>query len=133
MKEYVLRLNERQAEIVSRALDLYSRIGIGQFEEIVTIYEASQWDAENPPTSGKVQEARRYVQDAKFALTGFQTNASHSIVSEKVNDAFRVAWDVCKVIRHRIAWDKSPGGGHGVNFDEPYQTSKEALPKIESV
>ena len=38
-KTYTLTLSEEQAQLLVKALDLYSRIGIGQFEEILDVYD----------------------------------------------------------------------------------------------
>lgn len=123
-KKYTLTLNERQAEVLVAALDFYSRIGIGQFEELVHVYEGAQMGLGDATSGAKLQAAKRYIEDAKHELTGFPANASHSILNPKVNDTFRVAYDIQKVVRHRLAWDKSPDGGTGVWFDKPDQTSK---------
>ena len=37
-KTYNLTLTEKQATVLTRALDLFSRIGIGQFEEVINIF-----------------------------------------------------------------------------------------------
>ncbi len=131
-KTYTLTLNERQAEVVAAALDLYARIGIGQFEEIVSIYEGAQMGLGKTTDAGKLHAAKRFVEDAKHELTGFPANASHGIMSDKVNDTFRVAYDIGKVLRHRLAWDRSPEGGYGVHFDKPDRIGKEPLPTLKS-
>lgn len=127
MPKYNLTLNQRQAEIVAAALDLYARIGIGQFEEILTIYDAGM-GFQTPPN--KAIAAKRSLEDAKFEMTGFHPNASHGIPSPAVNDTFKVAFDICKVVKHRLAWDHNPNGGMGVNYDTPDALSKESLPEI---
>lgn len=123
-QKYTLTLNTRQAEVVAAALDLYARIGIAQFSEIVTIYEAASGFKSD---SGKLQAATRLIADAKAELTGYSENAGPSIMNPEVNDTFRVAYDVKKVLQYRVAWTERPEGGFGVNYDRPEQTSKEPL------
>ena len=38
-KTYTLTMSEEQAQVAVRALDLYTRIGIGQFEEAFRVYD----------------------------------------------------------------------------------------------
>ena len=36
-QKYTLQLTEKQARIISEALDLFSRIGMGQLKEVVSV------------------------------------------------------------------------------------------------
>lgn len=51
---------------------------------------------------------------------------------ERPEDAL-IAHDIHDVIRHQLAWDRNPEGGFTVDFDKPYQESKEALPVFKRV
>jgi hypothetical protein len=125
-KTYTLTMSEEQAQIVVRALDLYSRIGIGQFEEILRVYDPCC-----TLTSMMRDEARTHINCVKLAY-GHPENGSHGIHNPKVRDDFRVAYDVQQVIRNRIAFDKNPEGGFQVDFDTPRAISQLPLPTIKS-
>lgn len=124
MPKYNLTLNEKQAEILIAALDLYSRIGIGQFEDVLNVYDR------NLKLDYEVREQlRRDLNKAKIAA-GHPPNGSYGIHNPEVRDEFRTAFDIQQVVRHRIAWDRKPEGGIQVNFDTPRQIGTEPLAEI---
>lgn len=121
---YVLELSKNQARIVVDALDLYMRIGIGQFKEVARVYDYGfdRADVDMEALRGALEEASR--------TQGFGTGGSYGIHSERVNDVFRQAYDIKQVVRHRLAWDREPNGGIGVDFDTPRQIGALPLPRI---
>lgn len=128
MKTFKLTLTEKQAHIVITALDLYTRIGIGQIERVMELFSEVYWkDIPN------VERARQLVLEFKEALTGYPMNASHGIHSDKVRDTFRAAYDITQVLRHAVAWGAKPEGGIEIWFDKPRQISEQSLPTIETV
>ncbi len=130
-KKYALHLTEKQARVIINALDLYSRIGMGQLKEVAYVLR------HNPiPASASEAENRSSIlidiKDELDVLSKLWMNGSgyHSINSSKISDVFRIAWDIQQVIRHRLAWDRNPKGEITVDFDTPLVTSDEVLPKI---
>jgi hypothetical protein len=122
--KYTLTLNEDQARILIRALDLYSRIGIGQFEEVAQVYDRGlKLDL---PTRDRIRVGLNIAK----AEAGHPVNGSYGIHNAKVDDEFRVAYDLQKVVRHRLAWDRQPQGGLGVDFDTPDQSGSQPLATI---
>lgn len=127
MTAYRLAVGEKQADLIVRALDFYERVGgLGQLE-VVTEPWIFRCGAD------KLEDARRALAQAKFHLTGFGYGASYGIYSPEVPDEHRVAYDLQQVIRHRLAWDRTPLGGMGVWFDRPHQTSQVPLADIEQI
>jgi hypothetical protein len=125
-KTYTLTMSEAQARLVIRALDIFTRIGIGQFEEVLAVYDrALNLDYQ------KRERLRISLNSAK-AEAGHPANGSYGIHNPEVNDDFRAAFDIQQVIRNRLAFDQKPEGGIGVDFDEPRQISKLLLPTIKS-
>lgn len=118
MKTYQLTLNEEQARVLTQALDLYARIGCGQLEEILQHHQFRVDYAQS-------ELARERIQQAKLILTSLPETAYFSIHSPDICSAYRVAFDLKQVIRHRLAWDNNPQGGILVNFDTPVQTAKD--------
>jgi len=115
MKKYMLELTETQALLVRDALDLYARIGLGQFEAVCDVF-------------GRSDEMLAGIHIAKKAC-GFPASGSHGLHNAKVHDRFRQAWDICQVVRNKVAWERKPEGGLEVQFYKPHQTSdSEGLP-----
>ena len=106
-------------------LDLYSRIGIGQFEEILHVDNVRK----NIPNNER-NKIESLLKGVKFLLTGCPTNGSLGIYNPDVSQNAKIAHDIIQVVRYRISWDQNPKGGITVNFDEPLKCSELELPKI---
>ena len=120
--EVTLKLTEKQAEVVVAALDLYSRILIGQTEEVERVY---RWLPGDRLSLKKLQTAKHLLDDVKHVLWGFLPGSSYGIHHPDVHDDARKAFDLQQVIRNTIARTKNPKGGSQVIYDTPTQTSTE--------
>lgn len=130
MRKYQIELDEEQAGIVQRALDLYMRVGLGQVEyPLCNVITRATFDV---PTDQFV-DAREELAVVSEKLTGYDRNASRSIGSPELPNEFKRACDIHDVIRHRIAWDRNPEGGIGVSFHEPIHWGQGDLPNIKKV
>lgn len=122
MGKYILELSQNQAEALSRACELYARLGLGQFHKLEEL------------TGGKVlsQAAEDAVRSDIFPK--LPKGQSYSIRSKEVSEECRILWDTHQVLRHRLAWDNiEDTGGEvmGVTFNAPLRTSdKEELALI---
>jgi hypothetical protein len=126
--EVILRLTEKQATVITTALDLYSRVLIGQVENVE---EVLRWTYPKLSTE-KLQTARLLLNSVKDVLWGFSPGASHGIHNPEVQDNARQAFDLLQVVRNGVARAKKPEGGIQVCYDVPSQTStKEPLATIE--
>lgn len=146
-----IEINDEQAYVIVEALDLFSRVLIGQAEEVGGVmnrYNVNMLDSEVVGDVGKqytqhkpdkkAYDAHHDFSDAirslKHSFLGIHSNGSYGIHSEAVHDNARVAYDVQQVLRNYLAWKHHKGdsvaGTIGVSFDKPYQTSKLELPKI---
>lgn len=89
---YVLKINEHQADVLCRALDLFSRIGAGQFNELLYTFELnglhSYSDNNYLEMAGRV---KALLNNIHVLLTQLPPSASFGIGSNKINDDFRVA------------------------------------------
>lgn len=131
--EYLLKISKHQAEVISLALDVLSRIGLGQFD--IAISDAMKerfWGMEGKDFNR--DEVQHHFNELKRILTGHPPNGSYGISNEEVNDKYRVAYDIHQVIRNRLAWDEKPEGDPiKISFQDPMQWSKEHLPTIQNL
>jgi len=127
MNEYKITVTERQADIIIDALDLWSRMHMGQWNEILMF--AKNHDCRF--------EAEKLIDVLRFIcgmLPGRSPSGYYGIHSKEISDSARVAWDLQQVIRHRLSWDRDPEGGWTVNFDTPMQScEEEPLARIEKM
>ena len=110
-------------QVVSRALELYARMGCGQLEELDALarHGLLKNAQGSRPSIDDIEEAAEHLYAYKRAVLGFARTASHGIFSTAVNPEFQKAWALYQAIRHRLAWDRTPEGGLQVSFDEPMQ------------
>lgn len=129
--KYKLTLDEEQAKVLIDALDLYARLRIGQIEEVGHTFRfrgAADPDKELEQFE-QVDAACKELKRAMFP--DLHPNASYGIGSQKTPKDAQVAWEIHGVVRHRMAWDKTPKGGMQVWFDETMKYSGVPLPTIE--
>lgn len=115
-----MEMSERQASLLQASLELMSRLGIAQFEQLEETCRFAcvrRSDGEFP--FEELDRVRARADALKGILTGFSPNASHSILSRNVHPSILLAWQLSKALRHRIAWDRQPRGSLGVWHDEP--------------
>lgn len=125
-----LDMTVAQAEVIIRALDLIGRLHMGQIDEIESVLR-KLYKGKMPFPGGDI---KRLCDDIRFyAFPELERGSYYGIRSENVSDEARVGYDLIQVLRHAIAWHKRPEGGVTVDFDEPYQTSKSDMAKIEVV
>lgn len=147
---YLLKLTRAQAQTLVNACDLYSRIGIGQFEEIDQLARMGMLNHRNDPATGapareaewgRLEQAREALNAAKRHITGMESNASYGIHNPLVHKDFKVAWDLQQVVRHRLAWDTRGNPARrdwtgvnsmmGVTYDDPMASSGAPLAGME--
>lgn len=99
--EILLKLNTKQARLLEKILDLYVRIGIGQFEEIAqTINSLFDINSNNFELQGNL--ALELMKVLKRQLLGYD-NGNIGISNEKVKNDVKVAYDLAKVLQKGIA------------------------------
>lgn len=120
---YQLTLSDEQIRVLLRALDLYARVGCGQFEQILELFQGDSRRRED----GMIQWETLF-RIFRNGLLSLQADMAHyAICSPKVPADYRLAWDIFQVVRHHIAWAVQPEGGHLVKFDTPICTSGVSL------
>lgn len=126
---YVLTLTPEQARVVSRACELFTRLHVGQLNELswelldLASLGSKEYCERRDAAEPLLMEVRRlYFPD--LILPGESYGVGHNVVSDR-------AWDVHQVIRHAMAWHEHPGGGITVNFHAPFPAAGEELPICE--
>lgn len=119
MKKYRIELDERQLGILVKALDLYSRIGMGQWEILSEFMVSNLWKIvedsvleqriPDAPRLDKdelfsivldrVQGARNQINEIKRVVLGQPTNGSLGIFNTKVPEGCREAHDIQQILR----------------------------------
>ncbi len=126
MKEYNLRITERQAKRIMFALDLYTRLSVGQMNILNEI--TFEKDKKGLKVEAK-RETLTLLQKEMFPkLTGL--NHSYGIHSRNLPDEIREAYDIFKVVMYEFNKNK---GVMNVYADKVRQASKKLLPLFESV
>ena len=127
MATYQITLSEKQLSIIERALELYARIHMGQLDEVrfeLRLHELStgvnDW--------AKWDEIRALLDKASERFTNLG-GGYFGILSEKVSNKAKVAWDLYQDIRYRLAWDNNPDGGYNVRLSDPLLVRASATEK----
>lgn len=120
----LLDVSVEQAQAVSRALDAYSRLGIGQLQIIEELIMDEQI-----PFSDQIRDLnfdeklarrdtiRRMLGDIK-QLLGFTPGSSLGITHERVPRSALLSWTVKKEIEQKLAYHRDPNPSFkGVNYD----------------
>lgn len=118
---YRLELNSEQARTVIQALDLFSRIGMGQIEEIEHFLF---WNGIlGVDDLGKKEQIRNLCNQIKILL-GHPINGHAGIAQEQVPRICRLAWDIQCVLRQKVAGAEGEGA-HSVWHHDPLHIVKD--------
>ena len=122
--KYLLEIDEDHARLLIEALDFYSRVHMGQLE-VITEQHIHSFD--DPEDCHRFRQTVLLLKDD----LGIHHNAHWGIRSPKVIEGAKIAFDIQQIIRHRLAWDRHPEGGHTVDFGSLFKCSQsKSLPKI---
>ena len=114
-----LTVTEEQLRLIQRALDFYSRVGIGQFNAIKDHPTFERHLANEYKVDGKIDYTRYHatrdmadnalVQARNMLYNDFTVgkNGSWGIHNPNVDDSCRDAYDLIQVIRHEF-WKRDP-------------------------
>lgn len=106
MKLYKLVLDEVQLEAILGSLESYVRLGIGQFENILIDLGFHQFDRFSDKMlnihSDEVKEAIKLI---KLKVFDLGPDECLTIGSKKVEEEFKICWDVLQSIRNELQPD----------------------------
>ncbi len=123
--KYLLEIDEDHAKVIIKALDVFSRIHMGQLGIVTEQLSFS-------PLFDNVgrNDFDELIRKCK-AVIRLGCGEHLGIRSPRVGEDAKVAYDIQQIIRYRLAWDRQPEGGHDVDFQGLFKCSKsETLPKI---
>lgn len=118
---FSLLVTEEECYLVINALDLYSRIWIGQYDRIndLSIYETEDRWNKNTCSYVLFQKMRNLLIPS-LENVGDYLSCSLGIWSDETDIKAINAYDLQQRIRYEISWFKNPEGGMTVNYDKPW-------------
>lgn len=127
--QYNLELNEEQMQTVQKALDLYARLAIGQWNMIGEAFLDIEDDCcaeKKKRLDAGMAKLRKII----FPDLPEDMGASYGVRAvPKACDA----WEIYTVLRHCQAWARNPEGGWTVDYDKPMSFSGKPLAKCTAV
>lgn len=121
---YQLQMTKEQARVMERALEFYTRIRNGQFQEL--LWELRFREGYHLDDPEYAEALLFHIRGLLFPELGRDRGASYGVGHDHKAD---VAWDIYQTLRYTKSWHELPDGGIGVNFDKPLHTSSEPMPK----
>ena len=89
-----LTIPTQSAKIVAQALELYTRLNLGQLHELHNLFCDKNYNIEDLE--------RALVQTKIILFPELQVDESYGIYNNKVKDDVKVAYDVYKEIQHKL-------------------------------
>jgi len=128
--KYQATLNEKQIRVINEALELFSRLLMGQVEYTKDIFMSKMYkeDLDSQEITKTLNEVKRAI------FPDMHLNASHGMGGSETDPRAQIAWDIQQVFRHRLVWDiaGNPPTRNwkqmmGVQYDEPLSFGTEPL------
>jgi len=113
MKTVSLDMSVEQAQVICSALDLYSRITLGQFEEIESlirhrlICKSDNNSEKSYPDFDEIDQIRNHIYDIKRVM-GFHPHGSFGVGNPKLHISNSRAYEMLKTIQKVLAEDRNP-------------------------
>jgi len=125
-------LTEKQLRVINDALELYTRIGLGQLYIIASPFGIPAqycWDNnESNEYQTKTKMAEEHLKVAAELLMNCKNGTTHGIHSDKVNELVKIAYDMQQVTRYVL--DNSLPANNIVRNNIPRKTSEEELIRV---
>lgn len=108
-----------QAHAVKAALDLYMRMGLGQFDELAYLVRCDELKHANRELTPEEAEEFRDLTVQMRSLMGHENGASFGVGSKRVSVTAHRCYEAYKVLAQAlaVARDPSPTGFKGVDHD----------------
>jgi hypothetical protein len=144
-KTFTLTLSEKQAQTISTACELLSRIQSGQILEAfghLPLKKDIDWGVYHEIRDDLTKRMPEIFMDGIDGYGSFL-----GVGNTKLPESRDIAWDLYQVIRHHLSWQKAVEDGivesmdspreflkmMGVNYDTPMKFGCESLAKMEMI
>lgn len=142
-KTYTLTITKKQAQVISCACELLSRIQGGQIREAfdhLPLKKGVDWSVYHEIQDELTKRMPEILQDG---IDG--RSSSFGVGNPKLPESHDIAWDLYTTIRHKLSWEYAVEQGivesensprkfpemMTVNYDPPMKWSNEPLAKME--
>ena len=132
--ELLIKLNDKQADVIRIALDLWARIGTGDLTSLLHHPEISRRLVTDKGVT--TEDVRRLLESLSESVFDLPPDTYFGIRSPQIGEGNRIAFDLMQVFRHRLAWlrageppKRTPEMASG-SYDDPFQTSSEPMALI---
>jgi hypothetical protein len=130
-----IEVDREQAQVIMNALEFYSRMCMGQFDQIHHNIHAYRTFSNPEIDISHICLLEDALKSAMFP--GISRSAYICITSSEVGERAQTSWDIYQTLRHAISWVEYPEGHfpevkiQTVNFDKPTHVNfKRPLPKV---
>jgi hypothetical protein len=109
-------ISHLEVQTFCQALELLFRIGMGQMDEIfehLPLVQQNDFDVLG-------MSLEDYLASIIPLATGMQGRVYYGIRSPKVSREAKLASDMYRIFRHRLAWDLNPDGAKGIYSEDPH-------------
>lgn len=131
--KYQLTLTMKQLKVVEEALDLYTRVGMGQTEIVKeTLFNLFYSDFKKI-THEQWDKIKQLCDEIKNVLFDFASGQSYGIANKEVNDKAKIAYDLDKTIQKQIAADDNHRQISVWHHGNILHLGSEILAKIEKI
>lgn len=128
----IMKLTAEQAYTIEDALELYSRINMGQFDQVEYMLQMDTFDQAMKRPKYDRELAKQYLESARRTIFTSEVNGAYTGI-QMTSERSKISWDIYQQLRHDISHFKypyEPLESRGRSFDRPFITSKEPLPEI---
>lgn len=119
---------EEEMNRILKALDIYSRIWMGQYDSLLTNL---RFYGDYNKIDEHKEEIIVYLMRIRSKLLpafNYPFSASYGIFSEDIDNRAAIAYNMKQVFRYKLSYFKNPNGGIGVSFREPLRAEKDPYP-----
>lgn len=124
---YLLEVDEEQLKHISKALDFYARIQMGQVGELVNPYMVPLPNADYTDVEIKVKDLKASM------FPDLPENAYFSVKSKQIPDTIRQMVDIFEVIKHQLIIDANTAQEEIENLKPFHWSTEKELPNLRKV
>jgi hypothetical protein len=120
MTKYILEIDEDQLKHISKSLDFYARIQMGQVSEFANPYMVPLPNADYIDVETKLKELKEHM------FPDLPADAYYSVKSKHISDDIRQMIDIFEVIKYEMITEEDD------KFKPFHWSSEKDLPKLTS-